>query len=1576
MFLLFIVLFSFSTMNAQQPFSGCWHPDFIKDWTPEKDPDRKFNRSSVPLQTRMAADPIMKAHSEQFPDGQVAACLTMHPMCSQVPAQGADNFIGYNPTYWQYMDLLIWWGGSAGEGIILPPSAPVIDAAHLSGVKVLGQIFFPPTAFGGKPEWTTQMNTEEDGKYPYARKCAEIAKYYGFDGWFINSETSTGTNWGEWTKDYLKYAKEIGLEGQEIQLYVMSSNTSGAYIEDTAQQKGGSYFVNYGGANSTTTVINRMNSHVSNGWGDKADAFRTWYYGVEQAQGGITGNGGAFNNLFPKAGHNGSIDFFNPEEHIWKKVVENLLNTTNNNGSQAYTAMTTVFKNEGRFWTNNNDDVTVQRSGTSYMEGLATAIQERSAITSIPFITTFSAGLGKHRFLNGEIKGTQDWYHRGMQTVMPTWRWRQMKGYAATTDIKFAYNWDDAYNMGTSINLSGNLTNDDYSIYLYETDLAVASGDKLEFVYKTNKPGTVKIKLADSSNGLYLLEQTPTSTKTVNGWTIDTYDLTALAGKKLRTVGIGIKPGADGSGFTAQLGQLGIFPANYNPSAAQVTNLKIENSLTQEGGDLRVVWDKSTSEDVHHYNVYLERNGVTRLAGQTRNEGFYIPKFTRTDKNEKSMKVTVKAVNKDMKEATSGPSVTAEYPAISLPEVSMVASKTLVKPGEEVTFTATATNYPEEYTWSAPEGAQLVSSNANVATMKFNQEGLFDITVAVKNEVGTTTCTIEEYINVSATAELSIVSRASAGGSIHSWSSNMGTGSTAELPKYLIDDTTVPGSVNQKWCAGGDKEHWTIIELDKIYELYRFMIYDCGNKENASDNLTHYRIYTSMEDPANDNWTLALDMQNVPATAANNIKDDYVKPILGRYIKFVPYDPEKAITIRIWQFDAYGMSVAMKPVISGINASKSVIRTNEEVTFTAVVSENPTSYEWSVEGGTLVSQTANTAVFKFAETGEYDVTVKATNAVGSTSKTVEKLVLVSNTMKEVIMPLPVKTGFMMDAIAEAKPSADHSSAPLDDQGWVFYTSGAQEAGAIPMNTNGISTSNSGIPYHISPLNGNNTLLLHPTGTASLSFDGEYNASEIYFITTSMNGASALTATITYTDGTKSESKSFALQDWCGSGDNTAFGSIGRIIRATKDGYSADTAEPAKCRMFECVLSADPTKTIQSLDFTKTGNRPAIFAVSAKMMITSISLGSIEDVSMFETEVENIEVTYNLGVAKEDNFAVNVTSIDNSVVEIANINVDETNSKITFDVKGLKVGTTDVTVSLTNGDDDVNTSFSINVLVGAALNVIDNVAVKESETRNIEASYSMNMEKADNFAITATPVDGEIVEVKNLTVNEADGKYTFDIVANKIGKTDVKVKLVNGTLVKETQFEVEVVTSLPESLERPDNQTITGGETRKIETEFSFGDKVKQSNFAITVVSDDEATLSISELIVDEEKSLVSFVINALKSGEATVTISMTNGDNVINKSFVVTILRGEAIDNVAVKEVKVWPNPVLSGETLFVETANAQMIRISSLQGSLLKQQEATGALTEINTSGLTSGIYMLQVIDNEGMTISKIIIK
>lgn len=903
-----------SVVVAQQPYGGCWHPDYIKNWTPESDPDAKFNRSTVPLQARFYDDGI-KANNYQFYDGKVAACLTMNPMCSQTPSQGADNFIGYNPNYWQYLDMLVWWGGSAGEGIIIPPSAPVTDIAHLNGVKVLGNIFFPPAAYGGDVKWVKQMLTKEGNTYPYAKKLYEIAKYYGFDGWFINEETGGGSK-AEWTAFvayFYECAKAGGDESMQIQWYNMAVSASNHHIKSILSLSPyTSFFANYGSAFSGA-ISSNMQTVEGLGF-TKKQAFSKLYSGIECAQGGLYGNKGSFDACFPTSGHKSSIQMFNPEEHIWKQVVKDLLNSNNAQGSQAYSAMKQVFKNAEGWWVNSDKDPSnvSDRSGAAW-PGTATGIMERSAIQAKPFISSFSMGLGKHRFVNGINKGTQDWYHRGMQDILPTWRWWVDVAAENKTHISFHFTWDDAYNVGSSLEVNGMLAaNVDYLTRLYKTKIAVESGDQAQVVYKTAHAGTISLKLATSDAPSTFIDFPVSETKNKNGWSIATIDISSLQGKTLSVIAINFKSTSDINNYNVKLGQIGILPADYTPAAPQVKNLQSQNQLKEEISDIRLIWDAPVSNDVHHYNVYMERNGEKKLVGQTRNEGFYIPKFTRISGSEKEVNISVATVTKDLKEGNPV-ELQLKYPEMGAPVVQLKAMKTLIKIGEEVTVLVRANNAPETYTWTIPKNAELVSQTDNKAVFKFNKEGRYDIKVNVANTTGSTDCVVTEYIEVSQSKEIEIVSVGKSIADVSGW---LGS----EKPEHLIDGVQVPNDIHAKWCDGkGKKSHWVIIDLESNYKLYRFKIWDTGHKENFTDNFKNFKIEISKD---RENWTEVLKEEGRP----ENTKDDWIKPTVGRYIRFTPYDKEMPITIRIWEFEAFGIQGNLsleKPEDTEININES-----------------------------------------------------------------------------------------------------------------------------------------------------------------------------------------------------------------------------------------------------------------------------------------------------------------------------------------------------------------------------------------------------------------------------------------------------------------------------------------------------------------------------------------------------------------------------------------------------------------------------------------------------------------------------
>lgn len=218
---------------ALQPYASYWYPDSfpsgtpgagitwrsLKAWRAADDIDLAFNAASVPLAARFTPTPAnTTARSGQ---ARIQSLVSFGPTASN-PSQGAANADYYALTHWSYVDELIFWGGSSGEGLILAPNAPIVDAAHRHGVPVLGNVFLPPTAFGGQLQWTRDLvQKDASGHYPLAAQLVAVAEAYGFDGWFINAETSGGN--AALATDMLGFLTELktlgSAKGQRVTWY-------------------------------------------------------------------------------------------------------------------------------------------------------------------------------------------------------------------------------------------------------------------------------------------------------------------------------------------------------------------------------------------------------------------------------------------------------------------------------------------------------------------------------------------------------------------------------------------------------------------------------------------------------------------------------------------------------------------------------------------------------------------------------------------------------------------------------------------------------------------------------------------------------------------------------------------------------------------------------------------------------------------------------------------------------------------------------------------------------------------------------------------------------------------------------------------------------------------------------------------------------------------------------------------------------------------------------------------------------------------------------------------------------------
>ena len=149
--------------SSDQPYASYWFPLEILSWSPSTDPDAPYNRSGVPLKNKFVDSITVVNPNARVNEAKVNPLSAFAPT-SDNPSQGSLNINYYTFSYWQYVDELVFWGGSAGEGLILAPNPTIIDAAHRNGVKILGNVFFPPVVYGGQFQWVNDF-LQKSGNY-------------------------------------------------------------------------------------------------------------------------------------------------------------------------------------------------------------------------------------------------------------------------------------------------------------------------------------------------------------------------------------------------------------------------------------------------------------------------------------------------------------------------------------------------------------------------------------------------------------------------------------------------------------------------------------------------------------------------------------------------------------------------------------------------------------------------------------------------------------------------------------------------------------------------------------------------------------------------------------------------------------------------------------------------------------------------------------------------------------------------------------------------------------------------------------------------------------------------------------------------------------------------------------------------------------------------------------------------------------------------------------------------------------------------------------------------------------------
>ena len=586
---------------SHQPNGPYWFVDELLQWSPETDPQAKFNVSHVPLATRFV-DTTTQIRPELSNDPKIMALMATHPT-SNHPSQGFSSIKQYAFPYWQYIDYFIQWGGSALEGIVLTPVPTWTDAAHKNGVKSFGTVFFPPEVYGGKKEWVIAfLQKDADGHFPVADKLVEVAKYFKFDGWFINQEThGMGKKVARDMIDFVAYYQQIS--GDDIELvWYDAMITDGRVIWQQELNKHNLSYFQKGGKKMADHLFIDFKYQATN-LEDSRDLAQEigrspWelFAGIDVQQRSYKSYA-KWSSLYSNGQpYTTSIGLY------WPNATFDVSETK---------APEEVYENEQKFW---NGGISLETPyGAAEWKGFSNYFPAAGLVDELPFTTNFNYGLGRFYNENGQRVSDREWHNLSIQDVLPTWQWN-----VDSTKVTVNYNFTESYTGGSCLEIN---SMSEGKIPLYKTKLSLEKPIHLTLQLKgAERVGArAYVLFSDGTE-----KQFPLSIN--SGWTKNSFKIPAKKG--LAVVTVGLKTKAEGK---IVVGELSLFhkraekldKPRFSAEAVVTENsaalyLHIEpnskalyhsiHALTPTGKK----WlGKTTSPDYYISNVPVEKGYVT-----------------------------------------------------------------------------------------------------------------------------------------------------------------------------------------------------------------------------------------------------------------------------------------------------------------------------------------------------------------------------------------------------------------------------------------------------------------------------------------------------------------------------------------------------------------------------------------------------------------------------------------------------------------------------------------------------------------------------------------------------------------------------------------------------------------------------------------------------------------------------------------------------------------------------------------------------------------------------------------------------
>jgi endo-beta-N-acetylglucosaminidase D len=637
--------------GANQPFQHGYSSADLLRWTPGSDLFGDLTRARVPLQPRVAPLKATQADPKLDPAVQNLTLAGDYGNAFFESYPYNNEFSAYLFNYWQYTDYYAAWHGMPTEGVpeqlydptldwrekwfefgmLNLPNSGYTNAAHKNGVKSLACIFFSENDRGTQT-YTEMLVQDANGDYPVARKLVQLARWYGFDGYFLNQEEpSVAVADIPRYKAFLKVIRDSGLY---VQFYDSVDNNTGARSYQNAFNSVNAPWVR------DPKLGDVSDSMFLNYWWDRNRLTSSRDYAKSL---GLDPRKAVFAGL--EAGMYQFDQPYNLDDNVGTDGVPmNGIATLGADfvhsdmaGKEEDANQWQAYERERRWWTGSS---TGGADDAANWKGISSYITERSAIGGTVFDTTFNTGHGLEYVENGAVSHPAEWSNINVQDKPVTWQWDvSAAGGAAplgvdydygsryTKPARFSYQQVGAFQGGSSLVLTGDLAADNH-LRLYRTDLAVTGKSALAITYRKVSASDASqlraaVTFADDPGTVVQLPVAGSGAQ--GGWTRASLDLSQHAGRRIATLGLAVAAGpATIADYQLNVGRITLTDgASHTP--AKPTGFRIRAALTGTD-ELELGWNLGGYDKVARYAVY--DNGA--YIGGIYDDVLYVKRFTST----------------------------------------------------------------------------------------------------------------------------------------------------------------------------------------------------------------------------------------------------------------------------------------------------------------------------------------------------------------------------------------------------------------------------------------------------------------------------------------------------------------------------------------------------------------------------------------------------------------------------------------------------------------------------------------------------------------------------------------------------------------------------------------------------------------------------------------------------------------------------------------------------------------------------------------------------------------------------------